>query len=584
MNNSAFVALLGAPERIGSDKMKAFVAGLAGREGLETVVTAPHLLALGVPGAARLVLDHSGGVVWGHLFERATGMRVTSGNTPGLDAESAEAFLERFWGGYVAIRTLSTGIELLRDPSGAVACYHSEIDGVHVFTSRPDLLFTHRLIAPRIDWTIVAQSLAFSDLRPAATALRGVGELLPGVAAHYEDGRLRTRCAWSPWRFASRDVQILDRDRAIAALREAARATLRAWGGCFAKPMLEISGGLDSSIVAAGLGLQAAAPGLTFGPAPGDPDERPYARAVASHIGLTLHELLPDLAAVDVTRSDAAHLPRPCARAFSQALDRPIQALVAGMDVDAFVGGGGGDNVFCHLQSSLPVLDQLLHSGPSIGVLRTAADIARLSRTTIWQVLAVAARRWQRRRSQLPRPKSNRFLGYGVTAGLPWPAGNPWLEAPAGVPPGKKRHAWSLIGIQNHVEGYGREVLAPHFSPLLSQPIMETCLAIPSWLWCEGGNNRAIAREAFRDLLPAAIIDRRTKGGFDTFVVKLIEANRPVIRAMLLEGSLAHEGLLDLAAVDAFLTSKLDENEGVAELLALVDAEAWANDWERRSV
>jgi asparagine synthase (glutamine-hydrolysing) len=582
VNNSGFFAVIG-PIAEGS-RLGRFTEALLARPEFARIVETPDLLAIGARDAAHLILPRGQGVIWGYIFERSNGARIASAGHAGLTQGSTEELLSRFWGGYLAIRTHAGGVELLRDPSGGVACYHCEVDGCHLFTTQPVLLFEHGLLEPEIDWAIMAQSLAFSDLRPAATALRGVSELLPGVAAQVAGGTCQTRCLWSPWDFASPETEIRDRAAAISALHAAARMTLTAWGGCFARPLLEISGGLDSSIVAAGLALTPPAKCLTFGPPPGDPDERPYARAVAEHLGLDLIELLPAVDAIDIARSDAGHLPRPCARAFSQALDRPIQVLARELDVDAFVGGGGGDSVFCHLQSALPVLDRLEREGIGAGVLATALDIANQSRTNVWTVLRTAARRWGRRRSQLPSARPNRFLGRECVATLPWPAGNPWLEAPPSLGLGKKRHGWALLAIHNHLEGYGREALAPHISPLMSQPILEVCLAIPSWLWIEGGNNRAIAREAFRDLLPATIIDRRTKGGFDTFAVQLIETNKPAIEAMLLDGALARERLLDSGAIQAFLRGRFADNEGVAELLALVDAEAWVNGWERRSL
>lgn len=582
MNNAAFLALLSPPGLSRSERLDSFIVSLRDAQDLELLVDTPVLLMLGAPGAAHLTLPEGQGVIWGHLFDRETNARLAHAERPTDGA--AEEFLSRFWGGYVAIRVLDGGVEILRDPSGAVACYQAAIDGAQIITSRPDLLFEYGLLVPEIDWTIIAQSLVFRDLRPAQTALRGISELLPGVAARLTGEGLSTRCAWSPWCFAGAARQIDEREAAIALLRDTASDVLRAWRRCFARPLLEISGGLDSAIVAAGgheAGSQAAC--VTFGPAPGDPDELPYARAVAEHLGLALHPLSLAVDAVDLARSDAAHLPRPCARNFSQALDRPIQSLAAELGADGFIGGAGGDNVFCLLQSALPVVDRYLQQGIGRGLLRTADEIARLSRTNVWQVLLVAARRWRRPDTRLPTPRSNRFIAAQVRENLPWPSGNPWLEAPADIPPGKRRHVWSLIGIQNHLEGYGREALAPHVSPLMSQPLLEACLRIPSWLWCSGGNNRAIAREAFRNRLPAAVIDRRTKGSFDGFAQRLIHANRPLLRDMLLDGILSHKGLLDHAAVRAALDGGALDSEALPQLLALADIEAWAMSWERRS-
>ena len=94
-------------------------------------------------------------------------------------------------------------VEILRDPCGHVACYHAALDGTHFFTSSPHLLFDSRLLRAELDWTAIAQTLAFRDLRGELTPLRGVSELLPGSIARIVGDRLETRCAWSPWTFAS---------------------------------------------------------------------------------------------------------------------------------------------------------------------------------------------------------------------------------------------------------------------------------------------------------------------------------------------------------------------------------------------
>lgn len=577
MNRSTYIALIPPPAGPLPERLGAFVDRIRAEHGLKLLVDAHDLLVLGEPDASHVVFGRQAGLVWGHVFQGER--RITEVEAITDPAE----LLQHHWGGYVALYTGAGGIEVLRDPSGAVACYHAEIDGAHLFTSRPDLLFEAKLLLPEIDWTIVAQALAFRDLRPARTALRGISELLPGMAANVVAGQVTTRCAWSPWSFTAPREALLDPTTAIEAVKDITRAAIGTWAAAFDRPLVEISGGLDSSIVAAAASNRASQLHcLTFGPSSGDPDERPYARAVATHLGLELSELDLELDAVKIDRSDASHLPRPCARFFSQALDRPIQALAESRGADAFLGGAGGDNIFCYLPSVLPVVDRLRHDGFGSAALATANDIARLSRTSIWKVLGYTARRLLRPNATRPMPRANRFLARGVAGNLPWPHGNPWLEAPIDAPPGKQRQVWSLIAIQNHLEGYGREAVAPYVSPLMSQPVLELCLAIPSWLWCRGGNNRAIAREAYRADLPASIIDRRTKGSFDGFVVSLIDRNRTTLRRLLLEGSLARQGLLDIAAITACLDHGIGDETAVAEFMALADVEAWVRSWEER--
>lgn len=583
MNNAAFIACVTGSARRTPDWLQHFLDALTARHQLVPLVESDGLAILGDAGAAHLILRERRGVIWGHLFRRDTFSRIAQVPPAALAELETGEFLDTFWGGYVAIRVRGDGVEILRDPSGTVACYHFERDGVHLVTSRPDLLFEHGLVAPSIDWTVIAQSLAFRDLRPAQTALRGVSELLPGVCLTVQRNAASARCAWTPWRFAARDAQFVDSATSIAELRDVGSAALQSWGECFDRPLIEISGGLDSAIVAAGLSGVADAHCLTFGPAPGEADERPWARAVAAHLGLPLEEMLADAAVVDIELSDAWRQPRPCARALSQAFDRAIQAFARKRGADAFLGGAGGDSMFCLLHSALPVLDRIRAEGFGRAVFETAADIARLSRTNAWAVLLIAVRRSMQPVKVLPTPMVNPFLAEDVRATLPWPAGNPWLRAPDDIAPGKRRHVWSIIAIQNHLEGYGRESFAPFIAPLMSQPIFETCLRIPSWHWCIGGNNRAVAREAFRDALPAAVIDRRSKVAFNTLVHRVIAANLPRLRDMLLGGALARERLIDRKRIERYLSDELSKGVLLPELMALVDVEAWVRHWERQS-
>ena len=116
-----------------------------------------------------------------------------------------------------------------------------------------------------------------------------------------------------------------------------------------------LSGGIDSSILAASLstlgcpyvGLNLASIG-TIG------DERNYARSVTAHLGVPLIETRWNVAAVDVSRSDARHLPNPLARSFMQGTCERLAAAVDASGADLTLDGGGGDNMFFSLRSVAP--------------------------------------------------------------------------------------------------------------------------------------------------------------------------------------------------------------------------------------
>src|SRR3546814_3536458 len=83
--------------------------------------------------------------------------------------------------------------------------------------------------------------------------------------------------------------------------------------------LLLLSGGVDSSIVAACLAHAGCAfDCLTLVTANPSGDERSYARLAAESVGAALVERMREVSRIDLTRSAAAHLPRPVGRSFEQ--------------------------------------------------------------------------------------------------------------------------------------------------------------------------------------------------------------------------------------------------------------------------
>lgn len=577
MTPLSYVALVSRQTINVSPRLNAWCETLEREHGLKTLCASPTLILIGDPCLPRIELPGGAGVLVGYVFDRVTGLRVTEANVTLL--EPAEELITRIWGGYIALRSRTATPEVVREPSGTVACYQAELDDIQIITSRPDLLFSTRLMQPDIDWTIIAQGLGYRDLKPARTALRGVGEILPGIAAKLYPTGLEPRCVWNPWQFVAAADASLPFDRAVDAVRSTVTSCLAAWTNCFSDAIVEISGGLDSAIVAACVAAgQTSATGLTYAAIGGDPDETPYARSIAEHLGIPLEMGHPAIAAVDLAVSDAAGLPRPYARSFSQAFDRIALGLAEAQHADVFFSGGGGDNVFSYQRSLSPAIDHIRARGMGAGAWSTMGDLAQLGETSIWHVASRVLRRMLRPPAS-PWRLEHGFLNAAALHALPFPSGHPWTDIPERALPAKIMHVAALVHVQNHLEGHRRQRHAPIISPLLSQPIMETCLAIPSWLWCTGGRNRAVAREAFSAQLPASVIARQSKGAFDSFSAQLFTANRERLSELLLDGPLAANGLLDLAAVEAALRTQTANSEALVDLWSLADAEAWARSW-----
>lgn len=578
----SYVALLRRQTVRRSERLDAFVAALTGDHGFARLHESATLLIVGDPALPRVKLAGESGLIVGYAFDRATGARIDA-PFAGQD-EPADGLIGRIWGGYVALRTRNATPEILREPSGTIPCYHTEVDDVHIVTSRPDLLASTGLLRSEVDWAVLTQGLVYRDLKPARTPLRRINEILPGVLGKLFPTGFETSGAWSPWTHVAHADRAMDLQTAREVVADRLSTCLTAWGNCAHRAVSEISGGLDSAIVTTGVARSSArVTGITYAATKGDPDETPYARAIAERAGLVLEVEHPSIDGVDIEETDAALLARPYARIFARPFDRAAQRIARAHEAEMFFSGGGGDNVFSYQRTLSPAIDRIRATGFGRGAWTTIGDLAELGETSVWHIATRVLRRITRPPAPIWRAQAG-FLDAAAIADLPFPQGHPWADVPPGQLPGKVAHVAALMRVQPHVEGHARQQLAPMIFPLLSQPVMEACLAVPSWLWCSGGRNRAVARAAFADRLPASVVARQSKGTFDSFSARLFVANRDRLRSLLLDGVLAANIPLDHAAIDAAIAAPLPDGEQIVRLWSLVDAETWARNWMARRI
>jgi asparagine synthase (glutamine-hydrolysing) len=527
------------------------------------------------PDARPIVGEAAPFMIFGTLFSgsgHGTGSAIYPKTAQDLVSTGGRSLLGSHWGAYVVLSAdpVTQAVCALRDPTGMQPCLWTAVRGGAVLSSSVDLLLAASNTPNSVDLTTLIQTMSFQNLRDSATCIAGVSELLPGMTLTVErENRISVACAWSPWSFVYDSRTRLAYQDAVESVRGAVSQGVRRWQHRSGKILLELSGGIDSSIIAAALAEDQDAIAVTFVARDPEGDERRYARAAAKAAGLELHEIWLDPNAIDVARSSAAGLPRPSTRMFGQHADDAATQIAGEVGTTAFFSGGGGDNVFAHLQSAAPAAD-LVRLGNHRGAARTMRNIALANRADMGTILRRTLRIALRHNPRIRWQGDFRYLSVTDVA---LSTNHPWLEAPIGALPGAQARVASLIRTQNHVDGHARTAFAPVMFPLLAQPVVEACLAVPSWMWLEGGLDRSIARSAFAAELPAIIATRRTKGGFDGFTRAIFTTHRMALRDMILGGRLAAAGIIDrdqlapLFAEGAILPDY--------RLLMLGDVEAW---------
>lgn len=521
------------------------------------------------------------GCVIGHLFERGE----TSGRVAALDdaavariiASDGRSLLSDYWGGYVAILARRDGkVSIFRDPSGLLPCYFRTAGSGILMSSDAGELGRRG----GVDFLEVARFLANAGAPSRKTCLEGVEVLIAGECLTVSAASRRLETWWSPWDWTDAPAK---RRLAAAAqqLRGAALDCIESWASCFPSILIGVSGGLDSSIVASAAVRQASALHcLTMIESDAMGDERRYASILTSALGVTLIERHYDLADVDIGRAVAPHHPWPHAPFYMQAIAAVHADLLREQPFDVIFSGNGGDNIFCSLRSASPVVDRFMAEGARPGLFETVRDLSDLTGASGATILRHAWSRYadRDRQPQLHRDLSG--LSSAAVALIDAPeATHPWMEAPGDRLPGKAAHVRLLARAQRSVELYPRRGHPQHVAPLLSQPIVETCLAIPTWQWVEGGRDRAIARAAFRSIVPDALLRRTSKGGPSGFMHRIYRANAEKAEALLRDGLLAKAGWLDLSILDGASRPTAEGSEKAQRILTLCAAENWVRWW-----
>jgi asparagine synthase (glutamine-hydrolysing) len=515
------------------------------------------------------------GVGFGHLFSRHAPLQHETKPLQSLDLNGPTDALHRYWGAYILCFEDDQGVLIARDPSGMLPCYHGLWDGIFYAASDAALLFEANGQQPAIDWHSLGWMLYVNGLPQRVTALSGVHQLLPGMTLTIERGRTQEAICWSPWTHVNRPAPGLE------TFRQLVLDCIAAWAAQFRSILIGISGGLDSSIVAFGARHHAGLHAFTISAGDARGDERPYAHDLARSLEIPLAEAAYDLGAVDITRSSFIHAPRPGGRAQLQAYDKSLVDLARRYAADAFFSGVGGDNVFYLTGSARSLVDRYLLRGTPTQLWSTLSDICRLTGATPWQVVKQALHipladgpkyQWRPNSHLLAHDLIADFRGKSLA--------HPWLDGPPDSLPGKAAHVAMLVRAQGYMEAQDRRFPFEPVHPLMSQPIVEACLAIPSWEACRGGVERSFARRSFVHDLPPSVIERRVKGGPDHFALQILRTQLPTIRERLLDGALVRNHIADKPAMENLLTEAgLSSGGGYTRILSLLDTEAWVDGW-----
>ncbi len=386
-------------------------------------------------------------------------------------------------------------------------------------------------IEREIDPGAVDAYLTYQYVPHPRSILRGFSKLAPGHFAIWQDGRFETRPFWTP---DFRAERVVTRPDAAAELRQRLETAVRTRLRSDVPLGAFLSGGIDSSLIAALMRREAGERVKTFtiGFSIADFDETRYARQVATHLGTEHREFQVTPDAARILESLVAHYDEPFAD--SSAIPTWHLSRLTREHVTVALTGDGGDELFAgYPRYKAVALGGLLDRIPGL---------REVARAGLWQRLPDGGsqrswlRKWKRFSAAAALPPRRRYLEWIATFNESRRAElyrDDFLERlPEEDPAEFLEHAWSRAAGRDPVTAASLADLTTYLpcdlmtkvdtasmahglecrQPFLDPELVEFAAALPIHFKLRRGVGKRLLRDAFGDLLPSAIWTRPKMG------------------------------------------------------------------------
>jgi asparagine synthase (glutamine-hydrolysing) len=491
---------------------------------------------------------------------------------------------------------------IARDRMGKKPLYWSRVPACGergerlVFASEIKAILESGMVEARPNHAALSELLATRSTSGVETLFEGIYKLLPGHRLVYENGRVQVSQYWDipqdgpdPELARLPEAELVDRFRDL--LRESVRMRLMS-----DVPLgMFLSGGLDSSAIAALMAREINRPVQTFSVAFNDRafSELTYSREVAQAIGADAHEVVIDdtdffgaLPRLVWHEDEPIGHPSSVPLHFVSALARQhVKVVLTGEGSDELLAGYGK-----YPRSLLNWKAGGIYERVVPGAVRAAVASSIVPRIP-------AALGGYARRSFLAMPRTPAAMFLDNFAGVPLQAQRQLLSS--SMLAGADAYATSLayFGDGNRstldrllytdLKTYLVELLMRQDQmsmstsiesrvPFLDHKLVEFAARLPERLKLAGFTTKRILREAVRGLLPESILTRKKMGFPVPFGLWTRSRWNGVAREVLLDSRARQRGVTDPVGVERLLDDhRAGLGRGGDAIWALLNLELW---------
>jgi len=422
-------------------------------------------------------------------------------------------------------------VTLVRDPIGIKPLYYWHgPNGELVFSSEIASLLEHPDVPRQLDHASLATLLVDRCITDPWTMLAGVRQLPAGHLLRWRDGSIEIERYWQ--------LQItpepMDEREAIDELRSRLEASVQSQLVADVPVGVFLSGGIDSSTVAALSARATSAPLHTFNVGFASPefDESEVARDVARHIGSEHHEMRVENAEFDPALLDRIvdHVGQPLGDL--SCIPTWMVSKFAREEVTVILSGDGGDEFFGgydHMKWAARVqrmadrtpafarrVGQVVLAGAALMPGGGIAEKTRRARKGLALTFCDRDEQLRRLMSLHSTDEAAELLGARDGISL-----RPWASIPestlAGLAPEEFAMAtlaqtYMTAAILTKVDRMSMAASLEVRVPLLDRRVVEFALRCPLDLKVRGTTGKYILREAGRPYLPDSVYSHPKKG------------------------------------------------------------------------
>lgn len=530
----------------------------------------------------------SSGILMGKLFTRDTYQKMDSFNenqTQELLANPA-ILNKKYWGRYSGIlyNKNEQKITLMRDPLGLNTVFYMQlVDGI-IFASDIALIYDCLEIKPAIDWNYFADYVIGSQFAPTLTPFDHILELPGGMGLHYTlNGAIEQKLLWDIDSISNKPITntAAFEDKLLDTLKSCTKA----WVEENKTVCVELSGGTDSSAVMILLSAilrpdqKLIAINYIDSKEPSS-NEIEYAKEVADLCNAQIY--FPDwqgASPLDPAESDWRPN-RPSTFSLFKRMNQKLKDVLAEQECTTVLNGQGGDHVFLAPPPEHSLSDYWVQKGMrgSLPVLQELSGIYRMPLgSLLWKNVKASARYYigkeviqdgyKESHSQAvvqKQTKQSHYLNNFTKK---------FLRA-------KREHIQGLSHATLFAERQQKTPDLLYCHPLLSLPVVELGLQIPTYQSFKDGYDRIFFRNAISKIKKPKAMWRRIKGQTTSTMINSLASNANEIEKLLMNGSLIKSGLIDAQWLTDTLTQiRHGKIDNAWPIVNFITVQQWLNQW-----